>query len=156
MTNITNYLRLLLNAGILWAANQLNLPLDGLSETAAELTNWGVDAVILTLSWVVVRYVVPRLPADLAEKLAKLSCIALVAGMTCLALPSCADYEGVTGSIYYRDPSTGAKGGLVFSEGESPQAYAKIPVYDEETGEVIGMVDVSAPIAIPVDSESSK
>lgn len=58
----------------------------------------------------------------------------------CLAaaclLPSCTGYP-VTGSITYRDPQSGAKGGLVFTPGAPPRASVRVPVYDPQTGELI-------------------
>jgi hypothetical protein len=60
-------------------------------------------------------------------------------------LSGCADYP-ITGSVVYRDPETGAKGGLVFRPGESPVGTVRVPIYDEETGELVAMADVEAPI----------
>jgi hypothetical protein len=88
----------------------------------------------------------------------------LVACMTAASfglLSSCtnADFP-VTGSVFYRDPKTGAKAGLAFVPGERPNAYVRVPVYDPETGEKRGEANLSAPIAkraIPaVDAQSGK
>ena len=57
-------------------------------------------------------------------------------------LASCAEYP-ITGSISYRDPGSGAKGGLVFRPGEKPAVSVKVPYYDEQ-GNIIGMLDVGA------------
>lgn len=62
------------------------------------------------------------------------------------ALPSCS-VDGslpVTGTVYYRDPGTGAKAGLTFSPGQNPSASIRVPVYDSATGDLIGMADLSA------------
>lgn len=66
-----------------------------------------------------------------------------------LLLSGCAEYP-VTGSITYRDPDTGAKGGLVFSPGEPPTASIRVPVYDDETGELIGLAELEMPTATVV------
>lgn len=61
------------------------------------------------------------------------------------ALPSCTgsgEYP-LTGSLYLRDPSSGAKAGLTFAPGMTPQASIKVPVYDQTTGDLIGMADLS-------------
>lgn len=71
--------------------------------------------------------------------------ILLFACAACL-LPSCGangEYP-VTGTIYLRDPESGAKAGLVFADGVPPRATLKVPIYDDTTGELIGMADVSA------------
>lgn len=64
------------------------------------------------------------------------------------ALPSCSGSGyPLSGSISYRDPNTGAKGGLVFEEGKKPRASVRVPIYDPETGELVGMADLSGPLA---------
>jgi hypothetical protein len=71
----------------------------------------------------------------------------LVAGSALLALPSCSGTGyPLTGSISYRDPGSGAKGGLVFEEGKAPRASVRIPVYDED-GNLIGVGELSGPLA---------
>lgn len=68
----------------------------------------------------------------------------------CLAaaclLPSCTGYP-LTGSIAYRDPQSGAKGGLVFTPGAPPRASVRVPVYDPQTGELIGVGELSGPLS---------
>jgi hypothetical protein len=72
----------------------------------------------------------------------------LVAGLGCLlALPSCSPDYPVIGSITLRDPKSGAKGGLVFTPGEAPRASVRVPVYDPETGELIGMGELTGPLS---------
>ena len=59
-------------------------------------------------------------------------------------LPSCApgtEYP-VTGSLAYRDPRSGAKGGLVFAPGLPVQGRVQMPIYDPQTGAVLGAVDL--------------
>lgn len=66
------------------------------------------------------------------------------------AMTGCADYP-LTGSISYRDPDSGAKGGLVFIPGQKPAVSVKVPYYDEQ-GNLIGMLDVGAapkPVVTP-------
>lgn len=76
-------------------------------------------------------------------------CMALVTMAGCLV--SCTSGEWpVTGSITYRDPGSGAKGGLTFSPGAAPRASVKVPIYDPETGRLIGLTDLS------VDLKSGK
>lgn len=59
-------------------------------------------------------------------------------------LPSCAPGTEfpVTGSLAYRDPRSGAKGGLVFSPGLPVQGRVQMPIYDPQTGAVLGAVDL--------------
>lgn len=59
-------------------------------------------------------------------------------------LPSCSpssEYP-LTGSVSYRDISTGSKAGLSFSPGHTPQGNFSMPVRDAATGEVIGSVNL--------------
>lgn len=77
----------------------------------------------------------------------------LLAGASFM-LPGCAGYP-ITGTVYLRDPSSGAKGGLTFTPGEAPKATIKIPIYDEKTGELIGMADLSSEIP-SIDRTSGK
>lgn len=62
-------------------------------------------------------------------------------------LPSCSSEYPLTGKISYRDPGSGAKGGLVFSPGEQPLGFLRVPLYDAETGELIGSTEISGPLA---------
>lgn len=65
---------------------------------------------------------------------------------------SCAD-QGypLTGQISYRDPATGAKGGLVFEPGKAPRASVRIPVYDE-AGNIIGVGEISGSLAREIEA----
>lgn len=56
-------------------------------------------------------------------------------------LTSCSSLEGVTGTIFLRDPDTGAKGGLHLMPGEKPSAFVRVP-FKNEDGEVIGWADL--------------
>ena len=78
------------------------------------------------------------------DKMIPLFCIAMFA---VFFLPSCAD-SPFLGSISYRDPETGAKGGLVFTPGQKPSGFLKVPIRDPETGEIKGYADLAVPIAI--------
>lgn len=71
-----------------------------------------------------------------------------------LGLASCGTEYPLTGSLTYRDPESGAKAGLVFTPGAPPKASVKVPVYDPETGELVGMADLQA--EIPVNRKSGK
>ncbi len=62
-------------------------------------------------------------------------------------LPSCSGSGyPLSGSISYRDPDSGAKGGLVFEPGKAPRASVRVPVYDE-AGNLIGVGELSGPLA---------
>ncbi len=74
------------------------------------------------------------------------------------ALPSCnalteiqkiAEEYPATAILYYRDPETGAKAGLSASPGKATTIFGRVPIYDEQTGKLIGMADVSQPITKP-------
>ena len=65
----------------------------------------------------------------------------------CLFLPSCSSEYPFEGSVSYRDPDSGAKGGLVFSPGEKPLGFLRVPIYDPETGELVGSAEISGPLA---------
>ena len=78
----------------------------------------------------------------------------MAAACVFLCPPSCAGYP-LTGSVYYRDPSSGAKAGMAFRPGEAPRASVRIPIYDQSTGEVIGMADLSGGMAV-INRESGK
>ena len=64
----------------------------------------------------------------------------------CLLLPSCTNYP-VEGSVMYRDPESGAKGGLVFVPGEKPKGFLSVPIYDPETGAVVGQATLNGRIS---------
>lgn len=69
--------------------------------------------------------------------------VALLLALSLFALPSCSglgDYT-VNGAAYYRDPGTGAKGGLRIVDGVRTW-FGRVPVYDEDTGEQIGSAEV--------------
>lgn len=68
-----------------------------------------------------------------------------------LFLPSCSGEYPLTGSITFRDPNTGAKGGLVFEPGSSPRASVRVPVYDEE-GNLIGVGELSGPLSKEIEA----
>ena len=70
----------------------------------------------------------------------------LFCGLGFLFFPSCAEYP-LQGGIYYRDSNSGAKGGLTFRPGQKPEAFIKVPIYDEETGALIGSADLRGPLA---------
>ena len=69
----------------------------------------------------------------------------------CLLMPSCSGEYPVTGSITYRDPDSGAKGGLTFTPGEKPSGFIRVPIYDPETGEQIGQAELGGPLAGAVE-----
>jgi hypothetical protein len=69
----------------------------------------------------------------------------------CLLMPSCSGDYPVTGSITYRDPDSGAKGGLTFTPGEKPEGFIRVPILDPETGEQIGTAELSGSLS-PQDS----
>ena len=76
----------------------------------------------------------------------------------CALLPSCGANTSIpfTGSIYYRDTKSGAKGGLEFQDGQRPQAFLRVPIFKPDTGEKIGEADVAIPVGKAVDSTSGK
>jgi hypothetical protein len=140
MTAITSYLRHLIVTGLLIVIERAKLPIEG-SEDAA---NAIALLVIGTLTWALVKY---------APAVAKhLGITSLILLSSVLLLPSCAD-QGypLTGQISYRDPATGAKGGLVFEPGKAPRASVRIPVYDE-AGNIIGVGEISGPLAREVEA----
>lgn len=78
------------------------------------------------------------------DKLIPVFCMCLFA---VFFLPSCAGSGyPLTGQISYRDPESGAKGGLVFEPGKPPRASVRVPVYDEN-GNLIGVGEISGPLA---------
>lgn len=71
----------------------------------------------------------------------------LLTGILALLLSSCAGDYPLTGIVSYREAKSGAKGGLVFEPGKAPRASVRVPVYDPETGELIGVGELSGPLA---------
>ena len=76
----------------------------------------------------------------------------LFCGLGFLFLPSCSGEYPITGQISYRDPASGAKGGLVFEPGKAPRASVRVPVYDPNTGELIGVGELSGPLARRIEA----
>lgn len=66
----------------------------------------------------------------------------ILAAALAALLVSCADYP-LTGSIAYRHPGSGAKGGLEFIPGQRPGGFVKIPIRDPETGEITGHAELA-------------
>lgn len=62
-----------------------------------------------------------------------------------LFMTSCGNFEmpPVTGSVYFRDPDTGAKAGVKFDDGKS-KPWLRVPVRDNATGQINGMIDIHA------------
>lgn len=76
--------------------------------------------------------------------------ILLVCAISLLCLPSCG--TGLTGSLSYRDADSGAKGGLSF-EGEGlPHGFIRVPIYDPETGDLIGQADLNGSLAGEIEA----
>lgn len=71
-------------------------------------------------------------------------------------LPSCNTFADVTGGVYYRDPESGAKAGLTFTPGEAVKLHGKVPLLDPETGEQIGLADLTVPITKPKKVAATK
>ena len=61
-------------------------------------------------------------------------------------LPSCVPGQEypLSGTVSYRDPRTGAKGGLVFVPGQPVGGRVQLPIYDPQTGAVLGAVDLAS------------
>lgn len=135
MNAITSYLRHTIVAAVLLFVEKTNLPVEG-SEDAAHAI---ALAIIGTLTWVIVKY---------APELAKrIGILVIPIAASILLLPSCAESGyPLQGQISYRDPATGAKGGLVFEPGKAPRASVRIPIYDEY-GTMIGISEISGPLA---------
>lgn len=57
-------------------------------------------------------------------------------------LPSCSDYP-VTATLSYRDPNSGAKAGLTYSPAKKLRGKLKVPVYDPQTGELLGSTGIA-------------
>ncbi len=73
---------------------------------------------------------------------------ACTAASSCVAT-SCAEYP-LTGSLFLRDPGSGAKGGLTFTPGQAPTASVKVPIYDGD-GNLTGYADLSGPLSRQVN-----
>lgn len=69
-----------------------------------------------------------------------------------LFLPACSSEYPFTGTISYRDPETGAKGGLNFRPGEKPEGFVLVNVHDPETGEVVGKAELRGPLSREVEA----
>lgn len=66
----------------------------------------------------------------------------LIMLLLALLLPSCGAEYPLNGSVSYRYPQSGAKAGLVFAPGKPVRGSVKVPVYDPQTGALIGQVDL--------------
>lgn len=73
-------------------------------------------------------------------------------GLVFFVSPSCSGNLPLSGSLSYRDPGSGAKGGLVFVPGEKPAAFFRAPIFDPETGEQIGSAELSGPLSTTVET----
>lgn len=62
-------------------------------------------------------------------------------GIFLLGLPSCAGWDA-TGQAYILDATSGAKAGLTLT-GEGTTFFGKVPVIDDETGEEVGLAEIS-------------
>ena len=71
--------------------------------------------------------------------------ILLVCAISLLCLPSCG--TGLTGSLSYRDANSGAKGGLAFDGEGLPHGFIRVPIYDPETGKLLGQADLNGSLA---------
>lgn len=96
----------------------------------------------LTALGVVVRFVTSgkvRL-FGLSNSAANLLVLAITGLAAFSLLTSCADYR-VTGSAYYRDADSGAKGGMRFLPGAPPLPFFRVPI---ETENGSGLVEIRA------------
>jgi hypothetical protein len=135
MTAITSYIRHLIVTAVLLFVEKTGLPVEGSEDAAHAL------ALILigSLTWAFVKY------APAAAKHVGITSLILAAAL--FILPGCAESGyPLEGQISYRDPASGAKGGLVFEPGKAPRASAYIPVYDD-AGALIGVGEISGPLA---------
>jgi hypothetical protein len=59
-------------------------------------------------------------------------------------LPGCQTLQDYpfTASISYRDPASGAKAGLSYSPDKKLKGGVTVPIYDAQTGELLGVTDV--------------
>ena len=73
-------------------------------------------------------------------------CLGTLAGA---GLSACSDYP-ITGTLSYRDPNTGAKAGLSYSPATRIKGGITVPIYDAQTGELLGVTDVK------IDPQSGK
>ena len=73
----------------------------------------------------------------------------LCTAAACL-LPSCSQLSElpITGSVFFRDPNTGAKSGLTFGITKA----ARVPLYDS-SGKQIGETDLTGPLSREVRAE---
>lgn len=80
--------------------------------------------------------------------------IICTAALSMAGLPSCSSLSEypITGSIFYRDPNSGAKGGLTFTPGSPATATVKIPIYDGD-GKMTGYADLTGPLSREVRAE---
>jgi len=121
-------------------------------------------AVVSRILLLLVAKYAPRLGSLLGSQSSGtgVSLLAMGAAVGAFALlPSCGPDATlpVTGSIFYRDPKSGAKAGLAFTPGERSKAYVRVPVYDPETGEKRGEANLEIPVgkaAPEVDAKSAK
>ncbi len=63
-----------------------------------------------------------------------LLCCTLV-GLFGFTLTACSSLSGVDGSVYYIDSTSGAKGGLTFTDGKTKASF-RLPIYNEHGKEV--------------------
>lgn len=73
-------------------------------------------------------------------------------------LPACSPDYPISGSLSYRDKRTGAKAGLSYGPDKVLSGGLTVPIYDAQTGELLGMTDVrlgSQRTAVP-DAGSGK
>jgi len=140
MTAISSYIRHLVVTAFLLIVERFELPVEGAEDAAHAIALLAIG----TATWAIVKY---------APELAKrLGFLVIPVAAAILFLPSCADSGyPLVGQISYRDPETGAKGGLVFEPGKPPRASVRIPVYDEQ-GKLIGVGQVSGPLAREIDA----
>ena len=140
MTAISSYLRHLVVTAVLLFIERAKLPVEGAEDAAHAIALLAIG----TATWAIVKYA-----PELAKRVGLLV-IPLAAAL--LFLPSCAESGyPLVGRISYRDPETGAKGGLVFEAGKAPRASVSVPVYDN-LGNLIGVGEVSGPLAREIDA----
>jgi len=71
----------------------------------------------------------------------------LICTVAASLLPSCGNLSEypVTGGLFYRDPSTGAKAGLKFQDGKGSY-YGKLPLYDDQ-GNLVAYTELEGPLS---------
>jgi hypothetical protein len=133
MTAITSYLRHIIVTAFLLLVEKFRLPVEG-SEDAAHAI-----ALILigTLTWAFVKYA-----PELARRL---GIAALILIPALILMHSCAETP-VTGSLFYRHPDSGAKGGIHLTPGGGVSGYVRLPIIDPQTGQQLGMAEIKTPI----------